>query len=290
MKNRWFFLFSVLICLTSNLNAQDTIVLKNSSQIIAKISEIGPGGIKYKLQENPDGPDYILEKFKVHEIRFKNGFVQQYNVTEEVPVEQEIEYINDMPVRKRIEIREKRIINDTRVAEQSGPPVRMGQKFNQNKLRYNSALYIPQPGDPYNPSVAGIASFFIPGLGQMLSGEVGRGLGFLGGYMGTSFICMTGMAIAQGDYSYDYDSEFNHSYNRNNAELGFGLFIVGGVAMLGTYIWSIVDAIKVAKVNNMYMQDLRKDQVSIQLKPYMETKKYPGITDRPVGMTLQINF
>ena len=61
MKNRWFFLFSVLICLTSSLKAQDTIVLKNSSQIIAKISEIGPGGIKYKLQENPDGPDYRLE-------------------------------------------------------------------------------------------------------------------------------------------------------------------------------------------------------------------------------------
>jgi len=290
MKKICFFFFSVLISLTSGLKAQDTIVLKNGSQIIAKIAEIGPGGIKYKVQENPEGPDYILEKFKVHEIRFHNGFVQQYNDTEEVPGEQEIEYINDVPVRKRIEIREERIINDPQVAERSGPSVRMGQKYKQNKLQYNPAIYIPQPGDPYNPSVSGVASFFIPGLGQMLSGEVGRGLGFLGGFTGSYIVCLTGLVIAQGDYGYDYSSEYYHSYNRNNAELGFGLFIVGGVAMLGTYIWSIFDAVKVAKVNNMYMQDLRKNQVSIQLKPYMETKKYPGITDRPVGMTLQINF
>jgi len=97
MEKRCFFFFSVLISLTSGLKAQDTIVLKNGSQIIAKIAEIRPDGIKYKVQENPEGPDYILEKFKVHEIRFHNGFVQQYNVTEKVPREQEIEYITMCP-------------------------------------------------------------------------------------------------------------------------------------------------------------------------------------------------
>jgi len=289
MNKHFFFIISMFFALTSGLKAQDTIVLKNGTQILSKISEIGTNGIKYKAQENPDGPDYVLEKFKVHEIRFHNGFVQQYNVNEENPSTDDIEYINDVPVKKHIEIREERFVNEPRNEDIRTEPVQMGQKYKINKLYYNSSMYVPRPGDPYNPSVAGIASFFVPGLGQMLSGEIGRGFGFLGGYAASYLVCLSGLAIAQGEYYYDYDSYPSPNYN-NNSEIGVGLFIVGGVSMIATYIWSIVDAVKVAKVNNMYMQDLRKNQVNIQLKPYMETKKYPGITDRPIGMTLQINF
>jgi TM2 domain-containing membrane protein YozV len=39
---------------------------------------------------------------------------------------------------------------------------------------------------PKNPAVSLIASFFIPGLGTMLNGEVGKGVGILVGY----FVCL----------------------------------------------------------------------------------------------------
>ncbi|ULB33745.1 MULTISPECIES: hypothetical protein [Proteiniphilum] len=49
------------------------------------------------------------------------------------------------------------------------------------KQKYDYKMYVPQPGDKHNPIVMGFSSYFVPGLGQMLSGEVGRGLAFLGG-------------------------------------------------------------------------------------------------------------
>ncbi len=281
--------FLMLICFISNLKAQDTIFLKNGSLILSKISEIGPGRIKYKMQANPDGPDYLLEKSKVTAIHFKNGFVQEYNTSENAADKDDIEYINDVPVKKRIEIREERIVYDPQDLDRNNLPIKMNQKYKTNKLTYNSSMYISQPGDPYNPTVSGLASFFIPGLGQMLCGETARGLGFLGGFTGSYMVCLSGLVMAQGNYNWA-DLNYPGGYYNDKSELGAGLFLVGGVAMMATYIWSIFDAVKVAKVNNMYMQDLRKNHVSIQLKPYIDTKTYPNITDKPVGMTLKINF
>ena len=47
------------------------------------------------MQANPDGPDYLLEKSNVSEIHFKNGFVQEYNTSENAVDKDEIECIND---------------------------------------------------------------------------------------------------------------------------------------------------------------------------------------------------
>ena len=41
---------------------------------------------------------------------------------------------------------------------------------------------------PKNPAVSLIASFFIPGLGSMLNGEVGKGIGILIGYFACIFL------------------------------------------------------------------------------------------------------
>lgn len=41
----------------------------------------------------------------------------------------------------------------------------------------------------------GLASFFIPGLGQMLSGETGRGLAFLGGSMALTASTSAGLSL-----------------------------------------------------------------------------------------------
>ena len=41
---------------------------------------------------------------------------------------------------------------------------------------------------PKNPGVSLIASFFLPGLGTMLNGEVGKGVGILVGYFACLFL------------------------------------------------------------------------------------------------------
>ena len=42
---------------------------------------------------------------------------------------------------------------------------------------------------PKNPAVSLLASFFLPGLGSMINGEVGKGVGILIGYL-VSFVLL----------------------------------------------------------------------------------------------------
>jgi hypothetical protein len=65
-------------------------------------------------------------------------------------------------------------------------------QYRINKTKYDSHNYVIQAGDPYNPAASGICSFLIPGLGQMISGEGGRGVGFLLGCMGSFGVFITG--------------------------------------------------------------------------------------------------
>ena len=45
-------------------------------------------------------------------------------------------------------------------------------QYRNNKLNYNAHDYMHQPGDRYDPTLARVASFLVPGLGQVVAGEV----------------------------------------------------------------------------------------------------------------------
>ena len=164
------------------------------------------------------------------------------------------------------------------------------QRYSINKYKYDSRLYLPQFGDTYNPALSGVCSFLIPGLGQMISGEVGRGLGFLGGYTGCGVIYVVGVA----QY---YSSLYNYSGNNYNGnpfsanKSGIGTMLLGAGGMVAVSIWSIVDAVKVAKVNNMYIQDMRKKSaVSLQFAPYIEPISINNEVSVPVGISMRVTF
>ena len=53
--------------------AQDIIILKNGSSVDGKVIEIDETTVRYKKQNNPDGPTYSVKKESVNEIRYKNG-------------------------------------------------------------------------------------------------------------------------------------------------------------------------------------------------------------------------
>jgi TM2 domain-containing membrane protein YozV len=71
---------------------------------------------------------------------------------------------------------------------------------------------------PKNPGLSLLVSFFIPGVGSMMNGDVGKGIGILIGYIVSAILT---------------------------------LFIIGIFGLLGFWIWGMVDAYTGAKKWNL---------------------------------------
>jgi TM2 domain-containing membrane protein YozV len=80
--------------------------------------------------------------------------------------------------------------------------------------------YNPQPGPVYvqvapkNPGLALLASFFIPGLGSLMNGDVGKGIAIFAGYV-ISWVLV--------------------------------LVIIGFFGLFGFWVWGMVDAYQGAR-------------------------------------------
>lgn len=79
----------------------------------------------------------------------------------------------------------------------------------------------------------GLASGFLPGLGQAINGQWGKAAGFAGGYFGGSLLLGSVGLL----------SLFKHS-NKVPSIAGGVSMVLGSIALLGVNIWSIVDAVK----------------------------------------------
>ena len=109
----------------------------------------------------------------------------------------------------------------------------------------------------------------------MICGSVGRGLGFLLGTVGGYSLMYSGMITGfAGD-----------------GVLGQSLMCAASVAMLSLEICAIVDAVRVAKVMNMYEADLRgRYSFDLDLYPSVEyTLTSSGVKPAP-GLTLALKF
>lgn len=233
--------------------AQDVITTREGKDIQAKIVEVTSDEIKYKKFNNPDGPLFTLKKSEVLIVRYQNG-------------ENEV-FANEPQQGKQK--------NNT----WNGTEVHQNMKYSQYKRLYDPSTYFPEYGDPYRPGLCGVASFFIPGLGQGCAGEWGRGIAF---FLGSS------AAFGLGILSYVIiDGEL-----RNWGE-SWGLYAGMGASLI-VDIWSIVDAVKVAKIKNMYVQDVRKQRadIDVNLMPSLSFAPTDGIgTMTPVtGLSLSLRF
>lgn len=159
------------------------------------------------------------------------------------------------------------------------------QRYSINKYNFDSRNYVPKTGDVNNPAICGVCSFFIPGLGQVVSGETGRGIAFFGGYIGCLVIAEAGGIQIMSNLA------SNRYYRTGNPNEGVGTLLLGLGGMAFVEIWSIVDAVKVAKVNNMYYRSLRNtSSLKLEVSPYAEQLSINNQITTPVGMTMRVKF
>jgi hypothetical protein len=140
-------------------------------------------------------------------------------------------------------------------------------QYKINKTKYNYRTFKYQTGDPYSPAVAGIASFLIPGVGQMVSGETRRGAVFFGGFAGFLTLIIIGTTTA------DIDKAIPRVL------IGFS-----GIVVLD--VISSIDAVHVAKVNNLVFRE-RKKISQFQISPYIGSFVAEKI---PVGLAFRVRF
>lgn len=144
-------------------------------------------------------------------------------------------------------------------------------QYKVNKKIYDYADYTTEMYGPYSPLGAGFASLLIPGTGQMLSGEVGRGFIFLGADVVSFMLLPVGFLIGWGAVE----------------ELGIAMMLTGVAGVFTTHIWAAVDAGRVAKVNNLAELDLQSKGTSWRLSP--ELKFLPNMEAAP-SLTLSYKF
>jgi hypothetical protein len=75
---RIIFLIAILFA-TMYSYSQDRIIKKDKTEIKVKVLEVGDVEIKYKKEDNPDGPTYAIKKAEVNVIIYKNGQVESFN-------------------------------------------------------------------------------------------------------------------------------------------------------------------------------------------------------------------
>jgi hypothetical protein len=149
------------------------------------------------------------------------------------------------------------------------------QSYKINKHNYNINDYYKHQNDPNNPLLCGLASYFVPGLGQIIAGETGRGLAFFGGtvvaglFTGGSFLAF----VVTGSQQY------------------VAPMLIGMGSIVIVQLWSVADAIKVAKINNLYARDkFNTSSYHLELSPYVSPVSSINPAQSSVGMSLRLCF
>jgi hypothetical protein len=158
-----------------------------------------------------------------------------------------------------------------------------GAQYKINRTMYDYHNYAGRPGDPYNPVIAGVTSFIIPGLGQVVSGEPLRGLAFFGGIA----LCAVPFSIGTVRIYNSLVSDINGNKPRTEDIL---LMCAGALGVYAVDIWSVIDAVRVAKVNNLAFRDRKNRSLDFRLQPVITGTCPVRNGSLPVGMSFQIRF
>lgn len=304
MKRTFLTLLSLVFFFGFTAKAQDTIVVKDGRQIISKVMEIRRDIVIYKLHPDSSNTEYGIEKEDIDWIYFRSGIrLAQADIFKNDSSATESFFINDMEIGK--EITDEEIPEDDSLFEDDEVAIDFSRTISYTEKRrlFPPSGYVRQPGDPYDPVLAGVASYFVPGLGQMISGETLRGLAFMGGELLAYSTAMIGFAAILNTTTYYDEPMFvpleSATYNSNNrrtnqfwSNAGVAMTITGIAGWIGIHIWNIVDAVQVAKVNNMYFQAQRQQEFSLSLRPFLGVDRYSQFNSGSnyAGVTVSLSF
>ena len=271
-------LLAALTLASSALSAQDIITKRNGEDIRANVLEIGVSEIRYQLYDNPNGPVYVIDRASVLMIRYENGNTESFAA----PAPAATQGIGPLfPANPRY----------------SDEPLRPGMTYAELRQMYNPRDYMKGFGSQYSPGWSGFGSLVIPGLGQICCGEAGRGLGFF-----VPAIALTTTNLVLSSKLADLiqtDAEGRIILTESGvvytdpqkARTLSGIQSVVSVVSLALSIWSCVDAVRVAKVKNMYYQDLRNGySMDFRLSPSLDLAQTPSGFRPAPGMALSLRF
>ncbi len=167
-------------------------------------------------------------------------------------------------------------------------------KYKEIKDDYNFRMYTKSTVDPYKPGLSALGSFIIPGLGQALNGEIVRGLCFFGGNVAINLVMRSTANKLQEVAIVDENNVLTGFTDEETGRRCVTVLMGTLAASLGLSIWSCIDASRVAKVKNMYYQDMagRISSIEAGFEPYFALDTHaPGTACQPVGgMTFRVAF
>ena len=180
---------------------------------------------------------------------------------------------------------------------QANAQVAPGMKYKEIKGMYDAKMYVPQSIDPYNKTVASLVSFFVPGAAQLCMGELGRGIAFVAGEAVLAGIMRSAAQTFSESVITDANGNVTGYNDEAKAKSSSTLLLCSVAGYIGVCIWSSCDAAKVAKVKNMYYQDLygRRASLDVNFEPYFaltpSQATASGNSFQPAaGMSLKMNF
>lgn len=231
-------LLLVLLCsATVGLFAQDVIMKTDGSEIQATVTQIGTNEIKY-IRYGTTAPVYTLLKSEIFMIKYEDG---SKDVFRKEPAQ-------------KVTRQQQAYSNNTALYD-----------IPEKTYRYSLGEPIKPNGAPKSAWGSGIASFFIPGLGQFINGDVGAGFLFLGG----NIICNTVMLSTQ-------------------KESTFVIALVGGLTI---NIWSIINAAQVAKRVNVARGYELGRNTYLQIEPTLiPQNNLFQRNDYAYGMNVRVSF
>ena len=244
----------MLLLVSLSGRAQDIITMKNGVDVKAKVLEVLPNEIKYKQFENQDGPTFTVRKADILMVTYENGQ-------------------RDMMKKNG---GDSLSADDGKIWASDPDQIRNGMKYKELKNYYNANDYYSMPGDQYSTARC-LWNLLLPGLGQMTMEEGGRGAAFLLGSLGVSLAStLIGGMLAYG----------------NAPETGLIIIYAGNAAALAIDIASIVDAVKVAKVKDLYYRDIKNlaSSFDVKLSPYVSPIKTASGIQPAAGLALTMNF
>ena len=143
-----------------------------------------------------------------------------------------------------------------------------GMKYRELKGYYSYKDYTKMPGQEHRPVGIGITSYLIPGLGEMICGEGWRGAAFMGGWLACHYCTIVGIM-----------------------ELSDAIYWTSIAGAFTMRVLSCVDATRVAKVKNMYQNDLTKYYaLDVDLYPSLNYVKTATGVQPTTGFTLAVRF